>query len=154
MDEQRGRCLEDNTQHMEMLEQGTQGHSQAPGKSMWEDFTCAVRNLPACEARGGSTEDRLPCRRRDQGQRSHMGLEEVPKTFGMEIPANVDLKLNLAPEKHNKGDAVRGRGRSPAGRRGMSRGSGRGTGRMRRPPAVQPRHHLTASDAHYIPIMN
>lgn len=56
--------LEDNTQQMELLEQGTQGHSQAPGRSMCEDFTCAVRSLPACEARGGSTEDRLPRYRR------------------------------------------------------------------------------------------
>ena len=71
--------LEDNTQHMDMLEQDTQGQSQAPGRSMWEDFICAVRSLPACEARGGSTEDRLPCCRREHGQRSHTGLEEVPK---------------------------------------------------------------------------
>jgi hypothetical protein len=38
--------------------------------------------------------------------------EEVPKTFGMEVPANVNLNLNLAPEKHNEGDVVQGRGRS------------------------------------------
>ena len=145
---------DDETQECEDTFPANNTRTPAGPRSMWTEFTTAVRDLPAPI---GASADLA------QGwvgaKRARMLPVGTPEQTGaMQVPnAMVEaltLNLNLPPEKHTDTEGGRDRGKEAmphdvgATSRGHGRGSGRGRGRGRRPPPVQPRYHAAVSSGH------
>lgn len=118
---------------------------------MWEDFTTAVRELPAIESLDTDGKEGWVRSKRGRGNGNPMEAANTTLVKEAASLAHSHLNLNFPPEKHIDAHNVRGRGQNTANKdnvvsnRGASKGSGRGRGRGRGPPPVQPRHHSMAS---------
>lgn len=125
--------------------------TQAPGRSMWSQFTHTVKDMPAPVFGGGDlNEGWVPSKRLRESWTESAGKESAEpmahNTVGQET-----FNLNLSPEVLDTGHSRRGRGRNagnPArgpGSRGGGRAGGRRAGRAKRLPVLQPRYTSTAS---------
>lgn len=137
-------AAEDGLHQTEMTLDGTQARPQTMARSMWEDFRTAVRDVPPGTDVGHERD--ADWVRSKRGRGSSRGNREGDRPRGADcgMGGHGNFNLNLSPdgdvgggesyEKNERGKATRGR----------CRGSGRGTGRVKRPPAVQPRYSSTA----------
>lgn len=138
---------EEESQQIELTCPGTQLRTPVSGASMWNDFTAAVRDWPApCIAEKGKEDGWVSTKkaRWDSLERTPV---QVSAMRGPQEKEHVSLNLNLSPEKLVPSLTPPGRGDNSQSKRPGSatmkggNGTGRGTARARRPPAVQPRYH-------------
>lgn len=136
---------------MELTIDCTQSGTQAPGRSIWQDFTSTVRDMPGRSEGGGNSIDGWVQSKRGRPSSSNVGGSEGAQSVLEQMAGNTNLNLNLSPENPDTMHTMRGGGLNPPtsgrgpGSRGGGRGGGRGTGRVKRPPAVQPRYSTQAS---------
>ena len=89
---------EEETQQLEYTVDGTQAQTSAPGRSMWSDFTCAVRDLPAVEGGGGMGEAGWVQSKRERGGHGDIDALKVTQRKQADTTNYVNLYLNLPPE--------------------------------------------------------
>lgn len=136
---------------MEMTVDVAEGETQAPGRSIWEEFTSTVRDMPAKVLGGGDRDEPWMRAKRGRESTTDFGGVEHVGTGADPLAGHGCLNLNLSPDKLGGSESMGGRGSSiaPKGRgmggRGRGRACGRGAGRGKRPPPVQPRYTSTAS---------
>ena len=149
--------VDDETQHYEFsgrnVERRTTAEQRTPvsSRSMWAEFTNAVRDLPAPEGTGVDRVQGWISTKR--ARESTMEITDLRETIDRHAGGNEpgSLNLNLPPDK--QATTLRNRaGRTDASTqdncgtsRGGGRGGRRGRGRGRRPPPVQPRYHTPVS---------
>lgn len=142
---------EEGLAEMEMSVDATEAATQSTGRLMWADFTSAVKALPRHVYAGGDAKGGWVRPKRGRGSHVHTGGGGRPAAKEPDFTGSGDLNLNLSPEKLDGNETLRGKERIPsttdrvAASRGGCRGTCRGVGRVRRPPAVQPRYQSTAS---------
>ena len=153
---QTGGAYEEDSQEpeyhqMEMTLECTQTGTQAPGRSMWSDYTTTVTNMRAPVFVGGNNSNGCSRSKRARGSSLAIDPGNTSETREEEIAQHGGLNLNLSPAWLGAREGMSGRGRNDAatgrgpGSRGGGRGGGRGAGRVKRPPQVQPRYTSTAS---------
>ena len=136
---------EDEPQQTEMSLEATQCLPQTAGPGLWETFRNACRDLPSLAE--GSADGDGGWVRPKRGRGSNRDARGPNRADALNCGAGTygNLNLNLSPEGVGGNSDMRGVGEyggkndRGGGKRGRPRGSGRGTGRVRRPPTVQPR---------------
>lgn len=141
--------LQEESQQIEMSCQSTELPTPVTARSMWTDFTTAVRDWPAATVAVSAAEEGWVNARKGRWELTEYGKENVDTCSAQMMEEHGTLNLNLMPEKEVIHEVTRGRGRAAAivGTTGASKnankGAWRGTARGRRPPAVQPRYHTS-----------
>ena len=139
---------DEETQDMHMSIKCTQGAPREGPVSLWAGFESTVRLVAADAEDGGSG---WVASRRERGGSGEYGPDAGPQIGTSEGRQHATFNLNFSPGRVRVAHAMHGRGESAAGKNsvvntgGQMRGRGRGNARVRRPPAVDPRYHSTAS---------
>ena len=145
---------------MEMTVDDTEGGTEAPGRSMWSDFTGAMGDIHVPALRGdinvpaiggGSTSKPWVRSKRGRESWTAFGAGEPVEPLDVETADRGNLNLNLTPDGVDGVTSLNARGKTVAAKdtvRGSGSGAGgstRGAGRVKRPPPVQPRYISRAS---------
>ena len=156
-------ALEYGTTQIVMTVDGTLPGTQAQGHKMWADFATAMRGIEAPALGGGSSSASWVLKKRGRGSEAEQGASDIAETRPEDCAPHGNLNLNMSPEGLDGREMIvasahaatgsRGDGRemivasahAATGSRGVGRGSGRGTGRVRRLPQVEPRFRSSAS---------
>ena len=156
-------ALEYGTTQIVMTVDGTLPGTQAQGHKMWADFATAMRGIEAPALGGGSSSASWVLKKRGRGSEAEQGASNTAETRPEDCVPHGNLNLNMSPESLDGREMIvasahaatgsRGDGRemivasahAATGSRGVGRGSGRGTGRVRRLPQVEPRFRSSAS---------
>ena len=139
------------SQQLEMTCPGTELRTPASCRSMWSDFTNAVRDWPAPTAEAIARGEGWVSAKRGRGLSPEHRIEQRRGGKDLDVGEHDTLNLNLSPETHTATEMPQGRGRDAPSKNSSAtnnfggKGSGRGTARARRPPAVQPRFHSPVS---------
>ena len=143
--------VDDETQQYEFTSASGEVRTPTPSRTMWADFTAAIRNLPAPVGAGVEREPGWVSTKRARPITGECaGQWSTPAELASANPLGT-LNLNLPPEKHVATARYRGMGADATQQencgtsRGGGRGGRRGRGRGRGPPNVQPRFHATVS---------
>ena len=137
-------AVDEGLQETTMTLDETQACTQTAGRSMWEEFRTAVRDVPSSADVTGERD--VGSVRSKRGRGSNRVSREGDRARACEPGRGVhgNLNLNLSPDGVGGGGENIEMNERGMATRGRPRGSGRGTGRVRRPPAVQPRYMSTA----------
>jgi hypothetical protein len=118
------------------------------GDFMWDDFMTTVRDVPSSDEAGVDAHIGWVSSKRVRGSPKVNRLGDKAHVPKVGKGGHGNLNLNLSPE------GVGGEGgNTEMNERGTATGGtggGRGTGRVKRPPAVQPRYTSTASYAQHM----
>ena len=137
---------QEESQQIEMSCQSTQLPTPATSRSMWNDFTAAVRDWPAPTMAVTEREEGWVSAKKGRWDLAVYGKENVDTGSAQMLEEHGTLNLNLMPENEGPVEKTRGRGcvAASTGITGASKntsgGAWRGTARGRRPPALQPRY--------------
>jgi hypothetical protein len=118
---------------------------------MWADFTDAVRDWPAPTVEAIGRGEGWVSAKRGRGLSPEHRKEQRRGGKDLDVGGHSTLNLNLSPEFHTATEMPQGIGRDAPSKNSTAtnnfggKGSGRGTTRARRPPAVQPRYHSPVS---------
>ena len=136
---------------VEMTLSGMHTGTEAPGRSMWSQFTSALKDMHAPAIGGSETSEGWMPSKRARGSCTDIVAADCVESGAHETAAHEAFNLNLSPDKLDTGISSRGRGRNATtngrgpGSRGGGRAGGRGTGRAKRLPLLQPRYTSRAS---------
>ena len=143
-------AVEAGCTQMELTTDGLQTGTQAPGGYIWSLFTSTIRGLPAPVVGEGKTSEGWVQSKRGRASGSEVAGKERMQSMSTNSEEHTNFNLNLSPENVERMDSMQGRGINVAGSgrgwgsRGGGRGAARGTGRVKRPPVVQPRYRSKA----------
>ena len=137
----------EETQQVEMLCPSTQMRTPASSRSMWMDFTEAVRGWPAPTSEANGQQEGWISAKRGRGLSPEYRKNRLRGGKDLDVGDEGTLNLNLSPNMHTTTEDLQGREvdapskNTTATNKFGGKGAGRGTARARRPPAVQPRYH-------------
>ena len=139
--------LQEESQSLEMTCPSTQFLTPGASRSMWKDFTDAVRDWPAPSSDGCDRGEGWVSAKRGRGTSPEYGQERANAGKSSGLTSHATLNLNVSPDVHlaevtmpGGGDADGNKAHASTTRHG-SRGGGRGTARAKRPAAVEPSYH-------------
>jgi hypothetical protein len=142
---------DDGCEEMEQTLASTQTGTKAPGRSLWAEFSTAVRDIAPPGIGGGNNKEGWISSMRARGATVESGEGSNAAVGPLVAAGHGKLNLNLSPERRQWSDGMHMGGgttslsaKGPAGR-GGGRGAGRGAGRGKRLPLVYPRFGSTAS---------
>ena len=142
---------EEESQQIEMSCQSTPIQTAATARSMWDDFTTAVRDWRAPAVAGNETEEGWVSAKKGRWDSTEYGKQNADEVGAQMLEEHGTLNLNLLPERqgaseHTSREGVAAVCKAITGASKISsNGTWRGTARGRRPPAVQPRYHTLVS---------
>ena len=151
-------ALEAESQQIQMSCHSTQIPTPLTGRTMWQDFTAAVRDWPPPTMPAMGTEEGWVTTKRGRWDTMDYGKGGVAPERAAGILDFVPLNLNALLETHVGATGMRG-GRDVELSKGIAgasnnagSGTGRGSGRGKRLPEVQPRYHTPVRHPCFFPL--
>ena len=139
--------MEEESQQIEMSCQSAQLPTPLTGRNMWQDFTAAVRDWPPPAVPAIQREEGWVATKRGRWDLTDYGKGNAAREGASEVEDIGAINLNVLLETHGGAAVTRGGRVAEASLciAGASKNSGnamgRGTGRGKRLPEVQPRYH-------------
>lgn len=141
----------EESQQLEMSYPNTQLRTPTSSRSMWHDFTEAVKDWPAPSTEAIGSREGWISAKRGRGLSPEYRKDRCTGGKDSNVGEQGSLNLNLSPDMTMTTELLQGRGvvapskNTTATNKSEGKGAGRGTARARRPPAVQPRYHSSVS---------
>ena len=139
--------IEEESEQIEMSCQSTQLPTPMIGRSMWKDFAEAVRDWPAPSVAAPEREEGWVTAKKGRWDTTDYGVGDAEPTLAQQVEDIAALNFRLLLQRQGELASTRGpaepepaaciAGPSKIGGNGTGRGSGRG----KRLPEVQPRYH-------------
>ena len=145
-------ALEEESQQIEMSCHSTQAPTPVASRSMWEDFTAAIKDWRAPSVGAKEREEGWMSAKKGRWDLTDYGRENADALDAHMVDESVAPNLNFLPDKQMSmrptravGDAATSIAITGASKSGGI-GTWRGTASGRRPPSVQPRYHTSVRD--------
>ena len=139
----------EESQQIEMSCQSTQPPTPGAGRSMWEDYTSAVRDWQAPDVHVTKREEGWVSAKKGRWELALYGQDNGDTARTHMLGEHGAINLNLLPEKQGpaepRGVGVEASASTAITGASRSTGNGkwRGNAPARRPPAAQPRYHTS-----------